>query len=90
VVFIPKCRQKTFYRKLRRHCGEISCRSGEQNESRVGEGYLMPDRVHIMIAIPPKYAISQVTGIVKGRSAIHLARVCGERKRSFAGLHFRA
>src|SRR6266498_3407157 len=59
-----------------------------QKESRVEEGHLMPDHVHMMIAIPPKYAVSQVIGYIKGKSAIHLARVYGERKRNFVGQHF--
>src|SRR6516225_8310516 len=42
----------------------------------------------MMIAIPPKYAVSQVIGDIKGKSAIHLARVYGERKRNFVGQHF--
>jgi len=48
----------------------------------------MPDHVHMMIAIPPKHAVSQVIGYIKGKSAIHLARVYGERKRSFVGQNF--
>ena len=48
----------------------------------------MPDHVHMMISIPPKYAVSQVVGFIKGKSAIHLARVYGERKRNFVGQHF--
>ncbi len=47
----------------------------------------MSDHVHMMIAIPPKYAVSQVIGFIKGKSAIHLGRVYGERKRSFVGQH---
>ena len=43
----------------------------------------MPDHVHMLLAIPPKYAVSQVVGYIKGKSAIHLARVYGERKRSY-------
>jgi putative transposase len=42
----------------------------------------------MMIAIPPKYAVSQVIGFIKGKSAIHLARVYGEKKRNFVGQHF--
>ena len=52
------------------------------------EGHLMSDHVHMMISIPPKYAVSQVIGYIKGKSAIHLARVYGERKRNFVGQHF--
>jgi putative transposase len=61
--------------------------SAVQKESRIEEAHLMPDHVHMMMAIPPKYAVSQVVGI-KGKSAIHLARVYGERKRNFLGQHF--
>ncbi len=48
----------------------------------------MMDRGHMLISIPPKYAVSQVVGFIKGKSAIHLGRVCGERKRYFVGRHF--
>ena len=47
----------------------------------------MPDHVHMLLSIPPKYAVSQVVGF-KGKSALHLARVYGERKRNFVGQHF--
>ncbi len=88
VVFIPKCRRKTLYQELRRHLGEILRRLAEQKESQIEEGHLQADHVHMMIAIPPKYAVSQVIGYIKGKSAIHLARVYGERKRNFVGQHF--
>lgn len=68
--------------------GEVSRSLAAQRESRIEEGHLMPDHVHMMIAIPPKYAVSQVVGYIKGKSAIHLARVYGERKRNFVGQHF--
>ncbi len=48
----------------------------------------MPDHVHMLISIPPKYAVSQVIGFMKGKSAIHLARVYGERKQNYTGQHF--
>jgi putative transposase len=59
-----------------------------QKESRIEEVHLMPDHVHMMISIPPKYAVSQVVGFIKGKSAIHLARTYGERKRNFVGQNF--
>jgi putative transposase len=88
VVFIPKCRRKVLNEQLRRHLGDVIRRLAEQKESRIEEGHLMLDHVHIMISIPPKYAVSQVVGYIKGKSAIHLARVYGERKRSFVGQSF--
>ena len=76
------------YQQLRQHLGEVFRRLAEQKESQVEEGHLMPDHVHMMISIPPKYAVSQVVGFIKGKSAIHLARVYGERKQNFVGQHF--
>jgi putative transposase len=88
VVFIPKCRRKVLYEKLRRNLGEVFHQLAKQKESRIEEGHLRSDHVHMMIAIPPKYAVSQVIGYIKGKSAIHVARVYGERKRNFVGEHF--
>jgi putative transposase len=88
VVFIPKCRRKTLYKELRSHLGEVFRNLAQQKESRILEGHLMPDHVHMLIAIPPKHAVAQVVGYIKGKSAIHLARVYGERKRNFVGQHF--
>ena len=88
VVFIPKCRRKVLYKELRGHLGEVFRQLAKQRESRIEEGHLMPDHVHMMIAIPAKHAVSQVIGYIKGKSAIHLARVYGERKKNFVGQHF--
>ena len=85
VVFIPKYRRRTLYGDLKRHLGPVFRQLAEQRESRVEEGHLMPDHVHMLLSIPPKYAVSQVVGYIKGKSAIHLARVYGERKRGFVG-----
>ena len=87
-MFIPKYRRKTLYGELRRHMGDVFRKLAEQKESRVEEGHLLPDHVHMLISIPPKYAVSQVIGFIKGKSAIHLARVYGEKKRNFVGQHF--
>lgn len=88
VVFIPKCRRKTLYGQLRGHLGEVFRTLAQYKESRIEEGHLMPDHVHMMIAIPPKYAVCNVVGYIKGKSAIHLARVYGEHKRNFVGQSF--
>ena len=88
MIFIPKYRRKTLYGGLRRYLGEVLRKLAEQRQSRIEEGHLMIDHVHMMIAIPPKYAVSQVVGYSKGKSAIHIARTYGERKRNFVGQHF--
>jgi putative transposase len=88
VVFIPKCRRKTLYGQVRPHLGEVFRKLAEQKESKIEEGHLLADHVHMLISIPPKYAVSQVVGFIKGKSAIHLDRVYGEKKRNFVGQHF--
>lgn len=85
VVVIPKRRRRTLYAKLRQHLGEVFRKLASQKERRVEEGHLMAHRVHAMLATPPKCAVSQVVEFIKGKSAIHLARVYGERKRNFVG-----
>jgi putative transposase len=88
VVFIPKYRRKTLYGTLRPHLGKVFRQLAQQKECRVEEGHLMPDHVHMLLSNPPKYAVSQVVGYMKGKSAIHLARTYAERKRNYAGQHF--
>jgi len=88
VVFIPKYRRKTLYGELRRNLGEVIRKLTEQKESHIEEGHLMPDHVHIMISIPPKYSVSQVIGYIKGKSAIHVARTFLGKKQNFVGQHF--
>jgi putative transposase len=79
VVFIPKCRRKTLYANLRTHLGEIFRNLAAQKESKIEDGHLMVDHVHMLISIPPKYSVLQVIGYIKGKSALHLARVYGKR-----------
>jgi len=59
-----------------------------QKESDVIEGHLLPDHVHMLVSIPPKYAVSQVVGYLKGKSAIQIARTYMGQKKNFTGQHF--
>ena len=88
VVFIPKCRRKVLYGQLRRELGGIFRDLAEQKESRIEEGHLMKDHVHMLISVRPKYSVAQVMGYIKGKSAIHIARVYAGRRRNFVGQHF--
>ena len=85
VVFIPKKRKKKIFGVLRQHLGEIFHELARHQESKIVEGHLMPDHVHICISIPPKYAVSKVVGYIKGKSAIAIARRFGGRERNFTG-----
>ncbi len=85
VVFIPKKRKKKIFEVLRRHLGEIFRELAKQKDSQVVEGHLMSDHVHMCLSIPPKYAVSNVVGYIKGKSAIAIARHFGGRERNFTG-----
>jgi len=88
IVFIPKYRKKVLFGQIRKEMGEVFHRLARQKESLIEEGHLMPDHVHMMISIPPKYAVSQVVGFIKGKSAIHIARMYAGRKQNYVGQHF--
>ena len=88
IVFIPKCRRKTLFGQIRKELGDVFHRLARQKESLIEEGHIMPDHVHMMISIPPKYAVSQIVGFIKGKSAIHIARTYLCRKRNYVGQHF--
>ncbi len=87
VVFIPKYRKKKLYGQIRQYLGSELKRLAEQKESRILEGHLMPDHIHLLIEIPPKYSVAQVIGYIKGKSAIYVARQFGERQKYFSGQH---
>ena len=78
------------YEQPRQPLGEVFHHLAKQKESRIEEGHMMRDHVHMMISIPPKYAVSNVARTITGKSATPLARVYGERKRNFVGQHFGA
>jgi putative transposase len=88
IVFIPKCRRKTLFGQIRKELGDVFHRLARQKESLIEEGHIMPDHVHMMISIPPKYAVWQIVGFIKGKSAIHIARTYLGRKRNYVGQHF--
>ena len=88
VIFIAKNRRKALYGTLRRHLGSLFRELARHQECDIPEGHLMLDHVHLLISIPPKYAVSQVMGYLKGKSAIHIARTYGGKRRNVVGEHF--
>ena len=84
VVFVPKRRRKAIFGQIRRQLGAIFHELARQKECRILEGHLLPDHVHICIAIPPKHPVSSVIGFLKGKSAIAIARLNGKEK-NFSG-----
>ena len=79
VVFIPKRRKHKLFGTLRKHLGDIFHELATHKESTIVEGHLRPDHVHMCLSIPPKYAVSNVVGYIKGKNAIQIARKYGGR-----------
>jgi len=87
VVFIPKKRRKILFQQARRSLGGIFHALAQQKECQILEGHVMPDHVHMCIAIPPKFPVASVIGFQKGKSAIAVARELRGRERNFTGQH---
>jgi putative transposase len=87
-VFIPKYRQKTLFKELRRYLWEVFHDLARQRENRIEEGHLLEDHVHMLVSIPPKHAVSAEIGFMKGKSAIHIARNYKGNRKNFTGQHF--
>jgi len=88
IVFIPKYRKKEIFGQIKQELGDAFHSLARQRECIIEEGHMMPDHVHMMISIPPKYSVAQVVGFIKGKSAIHIARRYMGRKRNFVGQSF--
>jgi putative transposase len=67
VVFTPKYRKKLLFGKIKRHLGQVFHDLARRKECRIEEGHLMPDHVHMLISIPPKYSVAQIIGYMKGK-----------------------
>jgi putative transposase len=90
VVFVPKYRRKLLFGEIRRALGPIFHELARQKESRIIEGHLMCDHVHMCVAIPPKFAVASVVGFLKGKSAVAIARQFSGKMKNFTGEHFGA
>ncbi len=88
ITWIPKYRKKQLFEDLRKYLGKVLKDLARDRESEILERHLMPDHVHILIAILPKYSVVQVVGYIKGKSAIHIARTYMGRRRNFTGQKF--
>ena len=84
VVFIPKRRKKRIFGVFAAAVGRDLPRTGRsQGELKIVEGHMMGDHVHMCISIPPKDAVANVVGYLKGKSAIQIVRKFGSRQRNF-------
>ena len=87
-VFIPKYRRKVLFEALRKELGAVSRELARQKNCRIEEGHLRPEHAHMLLSMPPKYAVAGIVGYLKGKGAIHIARTYRGRSRNFLGESF--
>lgn len=87
MVFSPKYRRKGLQAQLPRGLGAVFRDLAVQKECKVEEGHLMPGHVHMLLRVSPKYSVSSVMGVLKGKSAVQIARMYAGRRRNFVGRH---
>ncbi len=88
IVFSPKYRRKVIYNQIRREIGEILRELCKYKGVEIIEGHLMPDHVHILVSIPPKYSVSSVMGYLKGKSALMIFDRHANLKYKYGNRHF--
>lgn len=88
IVFIPKYRKKAIFGVVKKRLGEVFRDLAKRRESRIEEGHLMADHVHMLISIPPKYSVAEVVGFMKGKSSIWVAQNVERKVKNFTGHHF--
>ena len=88
LVFVPKCRKRVLYGKIRKYLGPVFHELAGQRGSKIIKGNMVQDHVHMLISIPPKYSVAEVVGYIKGKSAIAVARQFGNKQKNFNGERF--
>lgn len=88
IVFTPKYRRKIIYNQLKVDIRDILKQLCAYKGVEILEGHLMPDHIHMLVSIPPKYSISSFMGYLKGKSALMIFDRHANLKYKFGNRHF--
>ena len=88
VVILPKYRKKVLYGKVRRRIGEILRDLCRQKGIKLEEGKLLPDHIHMLLSVAPKYSFAMTMGYLKGKSAVRIHRELLKTKGTLFGRTF--
>ena len=88
IVFTPKYRRKVIYNQLKVDIREILRNLCKYKGVEILEGHLMPDHIHMLVAIPPKYSVAGFMGYLKGKSAAKMYEQFGELKYKYRSREF--
>ena len=87
IVFTPKYRRKIIYNKYREDLAEILKTLCKYKGVEIIEGHMMPDHVHMLVAIPPRISVSSFMGYLKGKSALIMFERHATLKYKFGNRH---
>ena len=88
IVFAPKFRRQIIYGRLKTEIGKILRTLCERKEIEIIEANLCADHIHMLIAIPPKYSVSQIMGYLKGKSSLMIFDRFAHMKYKYGNRHF--
>ena len=88
IIFTPKYHRKIIYNQLRVNIRQIIKDLCKWKGIAIIEGHMMPDHVHLLLSIPPKYSISEVMGYLKGKSSIMIFNKHARLKYRFGNKNF--
>lgn len=88
IIFTPKYRRKIIYNKYRESIRDILKSLCSYKGIEILEGHLMPDHVHLLLSIPPKYSVSSIMGYLKGKSSLVIFERHANLKYQFGNRHF--
>ena len=88
IVLVPKYRRKTIYGKLRKEIGKILRMLCDYKHVEIIEAHAMPDHIHMLLSIPPKLAVADFMGYLKGKSALMMFDKHANLKYKFGNRHF--
>ncbi|MFD0872539.1 MULTISPECIES: IS200/IS605 family transposase [Paenibacillus] len=88
IVFTPKYRRKAIYNQVRKDLIEIFKRLCKYKGVEILEGHMMPDHVHMLVAIPPKISVSSFMGYLKGKSSLMIFEKHAQLKYKYGNRKF--
>ncbi len=88
IVIVPKYRRRKLYGKFREKVGTILRELCRQKEIELEEGHALPDHIHMLLSIPPKFSVAMTLGYLKGKSAIRIHRELAKTQGTLFGRSF--
>ena len=88
IVFAPKYRRQVIYKDIKADVGQILGTLCRRKGIEIMEAQYMPDHIHMLVSIPPKYAVSEVVGYLKGKSSLMIFEKHANLKYKYGNRHF--